>query len=146
MHLLVINGSLAGLVGITAGCAFVNTPSAIFIGAVSGLLMMAATNWLEARQIDDPVGAFPVHAASGIWGTLAVGLVFYRRRCVYRRRLDVTWRSTSWVNRSMRLGICYDVDRVKGYFLGGSASIYGRRRRSGLRYQLPRYHGSSSSS
>lgn len=70
----VINGSLAGLVGITAGCAFVNTPSAIFIGAVSGLLMMAATNWLEARQIDDPVGAFPVHAASGIWGTLAVGL------------------------------------------------------------------------
>ena len=38
------------------------------------LLMMAATNWLEARQIDDPVGAFPVHAASGIWGTLAVGL------------------------------------------------------------------------
>ncbi|MBN8251365.1 ammonium transporter [Priestia flexa] len=70
----VINGSLAGLVGITAGCAFVSTPSAIFIGAVSGLLMMAATNWLEARRIDDPVGAFPVHAAAGVWGTIAVGL------------------------------------------------------------------------
>jgi ammonium transporter, Amt family len=70
----VINGSLAGLVGITAGCAFVSDQAAIFIGAVSGLLMIAATNWLEAKRIDDPVGAFPVHAASGIWGTLAVGL------------------------------------------------------------------------
>lgn len=70
----VINGSLAGLVGITAGCAFVSDYAAILIGAVSGLLMMAATNWLEARRIDDPVGAFPVHAASGVWGTIAVGL------------------------------------------------------------------------
>lgn len=70
----VINGSLAGLVGITAGCAFVSDESSILIGIVSGLLMMAATNWLEARQIDDPVGAFPVHAVSGVWGTVAVGL------------------------------------------------------------------------
>ncbi len=70
----VINGSLAGLVGITAGCAFVSDYAAILIGAISGLLMMAATNWLEARKIDDPVGAFPVHAASGVWGTIAVGL------------------------------------------------------------------------
>ncbi|CAM3264825.1 ammonium transporter [Paenibacillus sp. FSL F4-0087] len=70
----VINGSLAGLVGITAGCAFVGDVAAIFIGAVSGLLMMAATNWLDRRQIDDPVGAFPVHAVSGMWGTIAVGL------------------------------------------------------------------------
>ncbi len=70
----VINGSLAGLVGITAGCAFVSDYAAILIGVVSGLLMMAATNWLEARKIDDPVGAFPVHAISGVWGTVAVGL------------------------------------------------------------------------
>ncbi|MGJ7922142.1 ammonium transporter [Neobacillus sp. LXY-4] len=70
----VINGSLAGLVGITAGCAYVSDLSALFIGAVAGLLMMAATNWLEARGIDDPVGAFPVHAISGVWGTVAVGL------------------------------------------------------------------------
>lgn len=70
----VINGSLAGLVGITAGCAFVSDQAAILIGLISGLLMMAATGWLEAKQIDDPVGAFPVHAVSGLWGTLAVGL------------------------------------------------------------------------
>ncbi|MGR3766288.1 ammonium transporter [Rossellomorea sp. NS-SX7] len=70
----VINGSLAGLVGITAGCAFVSTEAAIFIGAVAGLLMLFATNWLESKQIDDPVGAFPVHGVSGIWGTIALGL------------------------------------------------------------------------
>ncbi|GIP23810.1 ammonium transporter [Paenibacillus sp. J22TS3] len=70
----VINGSLAGLVGITAGCAFVSDGAAIVIGVVSGLLMMAATNWLETRRIDDPVGAFPVHAVSGMWGTIATGL------------------------------------------------------------------------
>lgn len=70
----VINGSLSGLVGITAGCAFVSDQSAILIGLISGLLMLAATNWLEARKIDDPVGAFPVHAMSGVWGTVAVGL------------------------------------------------------------------------
>jgi Amt family ammonium transporter len=70
----VINGSLAGLVAITAGCAFVSDMASILIGAIAGLLMMAATNWLEARRIDDPVGAFPVHAVSGVWGTIAVGL------------------------------------------------------------------------
>ncbi|MCK6257311.1 ammonium transporter [Fictibacillus sp. KIGAM418] len=70
----VINGSLAGLVGITAGCAFVSDPFAILIGAGSGLLMLFATYWLEIKRIDDPVGAFPVHAISGIWGTVAVGL------------------------------------------------------------------------
>jgi ammonium transporter, Amt family len=70
----VINGSLAGLVGITAGCAFVSDQAAILIGAISGLLMLFATNWLESRRIDDPVGAFPVHAVSGVWGTIALGL------------------------------------------------------------------------
>ncbi|PFA68069.1 ammonium transporter [Bacillus sp. AFS015802] len=70
----VINGSLAGLVGITAGCAFVSDEAAIFIGAVSGLLMLFATDWLDAKKIDDPVGAFPVHAVSGMWGTIALGL------------------------------------------------------------------------
>ncbi|MBX4373342.1 ammonium transporter, partial [Mycobacterium tuberculosis] len=58
----------------TAGCAFVSDQAAIFIGAVSGLLMLFVTNWLESRKIDDPVGAFPVHAVSGMWGTLALGL------------------------------------------------------------------------
>ncbi len=70
----VINGSLAGLVGITAGCAFVSDGYAILIGAIAGLLMLFVTDWLEAKGIDDPVGAFPVHAVSGVWGSIAVGL------------------------------------------------------------------------
>jgi Amt family ammonium transporter len=71
---MVINGSLAGLVGITAGCAFVSDGVAILIGAISGIAMVLASEWLESRRIDDPVGAFAVHGVSGSIGTLAVGL------------------------------------------------------------------------
>lgn len=71
---MVINGSLAGLVSITAGCAFVSDGAAIGIGAFSGIAMVLVTEWLERRQIDDPVGAFAVHGISGSIGTLAVGL------------------------------------------------------------------------
>ncbi|TXK85591.1 ammonium transporter [Paenibacillus sp. N3.4] len=71
---MVINGALAGLVGITAGCAFVSDVAAIIIGATCGIAMVYATEMLEARRIDDPVGAFPVHGISGSIGTLAVGL------------------------------------------------------------------------
>ncbi|HJV46848.1 MAG TPA: ammonium transporter [Bacillota bacterium] len=70
----VINGSLAGLVAITAGCAFVSDKAAILIGIIAGLSMIYFTNLLESLKIDDPVGAFPVHGISGIIGTLAVGL------------------------------------------------------------------------
>ncbi|MCZ8519346.1 MULTISPECIES: ammonium transporter [Paenibacillus] len=71
---MVINGSLAGLVGITAGCAFVSDGAAILIGAVCGIAMVFATEYLESKRIDDPVGAFAVHGISGSIGTLAVGL------------------------------------------------------------------------
>ncbi|WNQ10193.1 ammonium transporter [Paenibacillus aurantius] len=71
---MVINGSLAGLVGITAGCAFVSDVAAILIGAVCGIVMVLVTELLEARGVDDPVGAFAVHGVSGSLGTLAVGL------------------------------------------------------------------------
>jgi Amt family ammonium transporter len=71
---MVINGALAGLVGITAGCAFVSDAAAIIIGGVCGIAMVFATELLESKKIDDPVGAFPVHGISGSIGTLAVGL------------------------------------------------------------------------
>jgi len=71
---MVINGALAGLVGITAGCDFVSDNAAILIGAVCGIAMLFASEFLESRQIDDPVGAFPVHGISGCIGTLCVGL------------------------------------------------------------------------
>ncbi|ANE48123.1 ammonium transporter [Paenibacillus swuensis] len=71
---MVINGALAGLVGITAGCAYVSDVAAILIGAICGVAMVFATEALERRGIDDPVGAFAVHGISGSIGTLAVGL------------------------------------------------------------------------
>lgn len=79
----VINGSLAGLVGITAGCAFVSDNAAIIVGIVCGLAMLAATSLLDWLKIDDPVGAFPVHAVSGAIGTLAVGLFAYKGGLFY---------------------------------------------------------------
>lgn len=71
---MLLNGALAGLVGITAGCAVVSPVSAIAIGAIAGVLMMIGTHVLTSLKIDDPVGAFPVHGVSGVWGLLAVGL------------------------------------------------------------------------
>ncbi len=71
---LVINGSLAGLVAIT-GCAYaVTTPSAVFIGAVGGVVMLGVDHLLLRFKIDDAVGAIPVHLGAGTWGTLAVAL------------------------------------------------------------------------
>ncbi|MBK8136431.1 MAG: ammonium transporter [Chloroflexi bacterium] len=69
-----LNGSLAGLVAITAGCAFVSPVAALLIGAVGGVLVIYAADFVERIKIDDPVGAFAVHGACGIWGTLAIGL------------------------------------------------------------------------
>ncbi len=71
---MTMNGALAGLVAITAPCAFVSPYAAIIIGAVGGFLVVGGVYLLDKLQIDDPVGAFPVHGINGIWGTLAVGL------------------------------------------------------------------------
>jgi Amt family ammonium transporter len=69
-----VNGLLAGLVAITAPCAFVDTSASVIIGLVAGVLVCLATVWLERAKIDDPVGAVPVHFVNGMWGVLAVGL------------------------------------------------------------------------
>jgi Amt family ammonium transporter len=71
---LSVNGILAGLVAITAPCAFVDGWAAVLIGLVAGVLVCLATAWLEKAKIDDPVGAVPVHFANGMWGVLAVGI------------------------------------------------------------------------
>jgi Amt family ammonium transporter len=69
-----VNGVLAGLVAITAPCAFVDTWAAVVIGLVAGVLVCLATFALEKMHIDDPVGAAPVHFANGLWGVVAVGI------------------------------------------------------------------------
>jgi Amt family ammonium transporter len=72
---MTLNGSLAGLVAITAGCANVDGLGAIIIGAVAGILVVLAVELLDQKiKIDDPVGAVAVHGVNGLWGTIAVGL------------------------------------------------------------------------
>lgn len=71
-----LNGGLAGLVGITANCNVVTNPSALIIGAVAGVLVCVAILALDKFQIDDPVGAFPVHGVCGVWGGIATGLFY----------------------------------------------------------------------
>lgn len=71
-----LNASLAGLVGVTAGCTAYDAVGAAAVGAVSGVLVVVAVEILDLKlHIDDPVGAVGVHMANGMWGTLAVGLL-----------------------------------------------------------------------
>jgi len=69
-----LNGALAGLVGITAGCANVSPNSSILIGIVAGVLVVLSVYTIDRMRIDDPVGAVSVHGVCGAWGTLAAGL------------------------------------------------------------------------
>ncbi len=71
---MTINGCLAGLVAITAGCAYVSVGSSLIIGAVAGVLVVFAVIGFDRIRVDDPVGALAVHLVNGIFGTLAVGL------------------------------------------------------------------------
>jgi len=69
------NGLLAGLVAVTAPCAFIGAPAAVFIGAIAGVIVVAGALFVEnTLQVDDPVGAIAVHGLNGIWGMVAVGL------------------------------------------------------------------------
>jgi ammonium transporter, Amt family len=72
---MIANGGLAGLVAITAGCAFVNSISSMIIGLIAGLLVCVSVWLVENKfKIDDPVGAVSVHGVNGIWGIIALGL------------------------------------------------------------------------
>ena len=71
-----VNGSLAGLVGITAGCATMEPPFAIVTGAVSGVIATLGQDLMLRWKLDDVVSAIPVHGFAGAWGTIAAGLFF----------------------------------------------------------------------
>ncbi|MCC0024356.1 MAG: ammonium transporter [Hyphomicrobiaceae bacterium] len=71
---MVLNGALAGLVGITAEPLFPSVPVAIFVGAVAGVIVVVGVPLLDKLKIDDVVGAIPVHLLAGIWGTFIVPL------------------------------------------------------------------------
>jgi Amt family ammonium transporter len=71
---MMVNGMLAGLVAITAPCAFVQPWAAVAIGAISGVLVVVSVWFFDARGVDDPVGAISVHGVNGMWGVLSVGI------------------------------------------------------------------------
>lgn len=76
---LTVNGALAGLVSITAGCASMTPLYAVVTGLIGGAVMIFTTLMLEKMKIDDVVGAIPVHGFAGVWGTLAAG-IFYQEQ------------------------------------------------------------------
>ena len=69
----ILNGALAGLVAITASCAFVNTWGAVVIGFIAGILVFYSARFFEKKKIDDPIFALSVHGTAGVWGTLSTG-------------------------------------------------------------------------
>lgn len=72
---MTLNGLLAGLVAVTAPCAYISVESSLIIGAIAGVLVVLAVIFFEQKmRIDDPVGATSVHLVNGVWGTLSVGL------------------------------------------------------------------------
>lgn len=73
---MILNGTLAGLVSITAPCAFVTISSAAWIGFIGGAIVVASVLFFDKMKVDDPVGAVSVHLVNGIWGTTALGLFF----------------------------------------------------------------------
>ncbi len=78
-----LNGVLAGLVGITAGCATVAPWAAVLIGLIAGVLVVYSVLLIDKLGIDDPVGAVSVHGVNGAWGTLAAGIFFPREKIVF---------------------------------------------------------------
>ena len=78
---IITNGFLAGLVAITCPCYWVSPTGACALGAVAGVLVVLGIDLLEFLRIDDPIGAWPVHALNGLWGTLSLGLFACGQYC-----------------------------------------------------------------
>ena len=79
---MILNGTLAGLVAVTASCAYISVTSSLIIGLIAGVLVVLAVIMFDKLKLDDPVGALSVHLVNGVFGTLAVG---FSRRTGLRR-------------------------------------------------------------
>ncbi len=71
---MTLNGALAGLVGITAGAAYIEPVWTVVIGIIAGVIVVNSITFFDKKRIDDPVGAISVHGVCGVWGTIAVGI------------------------------------------------------------------------
>jgi len=115
---MTINGCLAGLVAITAGCAYVSITSAVIIGAVAGIIVVLAVIFFDRIRIDDPVGATSVHLVCGVLGTLAVGLFAESK---FNGGADGLFAGGGWgLLGSQALGVL----AVAGFVFGGAALIW----------------------
>ena len=98
-----LNGGLAGLVAITASCAFVDTWGAVVIGLVAGFIVFYSMRFFEKRKVDDPIFALSVHGVAGVWGTLSNGLFATPELATvgqpglfYGGGFGAAWRSSAW--------------------------------------------------
>ena len=91
---MTMNGCLTGLVGITAGCASVDTWSAVLIGMVAGWVYMLLSKWMMRLRIDDAVDAIPVHLGGGMWGVVAAGL--FSEKELLQRAYGVDGQHVGW--------------------------------------------------
>jgi len=124
---MILNGCLAGLVAITAPCAFVSVGSSAIIGLVAGVLVVLSVFFFDKLKIDDPVGALSVHLANGVFGTLAVGLFADKAVCAKIGTdsaslsnglfVDGTWKQLG----TQALGVV----AVAGYVLAAALIIWG---------------------
>ena len=119
---MVLNGCLAGLVGITAGADVLSVLSATIVGLVSGVLVVFSVEFLDRRRLDDPVGALSVHLVRGIWGTIAVGL-FSQQFLFINQLLGVL--STGAVSFPIALLIFGILRKLKGIRVSASEEIRG---------------------
>lgn len=118
---MVLNGALAGLVGITAGADAVSVMSSIVIGFIAGLLVVISVMGIDRMKIDDPVGAISVHLICGIWGTLAVGIFSAKHSFVIQLLGVIAYGITCFVaalvifySLKVTLGIRVDEEEERG--------------------------------
>jgi Amt family ammonium transporter len=117
------NGALAGLVAITAGCAFVENWAAVVIGGLAGLVVVFSVMFFDRIRIDDPVGAISVHGVCGAFGTLAVGL-FASPRLVEAAGIGEP--GLFYGGGTAQIGVqALGVIAVAAWVLGGSAVVFG---------------------
>lgn len=101
-----VNGFLAGLVAITCPCYWVSPAGSLAIGAIAGVIVVLAVNFLEWLRIDDPIGAVPVHMCCGIWGTWSLGLF-----------------ATGTYSAAISTGSDPSATYLKGLFYGGGTQV-----------------------
>jgi ammonium transporter, Amt family len=113
---MMCNGMLAGLVAITAPCAFVDSWAAALIGAIAGVLVVFSVFFWERRGIDDPVGAISVHGVNGLWGVISVGIFA-------NGKYGAGWNGV--VRDSVLQGIGKDLgyDGVRGILFGDASQL-----------------------